>query len=97
MAIVTTSPKGQVVIPKKERERTGILPGRKVMVEAVGDHIEIRPLPENPVEHFCGIFSDGPSLTKALLRERKEELRREEEKAARFIRPAGVSQKRKRA
>ena len=97
MAIVTTSLKGQVVIPKKERERTGILPGRKVMVEAVGDHIEIRPLPENPVEHFCGIFSDGPSLTKALLRERKEELRREEEKAARFIRPAGVSQKRKRA
>lgn len=97
MAIVTTSPKGQVVIPKREREKTGITPGRKVLVEAVGDHIEIRALPEDPVEHFCGIFGEGSSLTEALLRERKEDLKREEEKAARFVRPSGVSQKRKRA
>jgi len=80
MAIVTTSPKGQVVIPKKEREMTGILPGRKVMVEAVGDHIEIRPLPENPVDYFCGIFKGEPSLTKSLLQDRQEEMNREDKK-----------------
>ncbi|MBI4687439.1 MAG: AbrB/MazE/SpoVT family DNA-binding domain-containing protein [Nitrospirae bacterium] len=97
MSILTTSTKGQVVLPKKEREKLGIKPGSKVLVEAHEDHIEIRPLPENPIEHFCGIFSKGSSLTGALLRERKEELRREEEKAARFVRTAGVSQKRKRA
>jgi AbrB family looped-hinge helix DNA binding protein len=52
MSIVTTSAKCQVVIPKKEREKVGIKPGTKVIAKAVEDHIEIRPLPENPVESF---------------------------------------------
>lgn len=96
MAIVTTSPKGQVVIPQREREMLGIKPGSKVLVELVGDHIEVRPLPVDPVEHFCGIFRKGASLTGALLKERKEDYEREEKKAARFIRPSGVSKRRKR-
>jgi bifunctional DNA-binding transcriptional regulator/antitoxin component of YhaV-PrlF toxin-antitoxin module len=78
MPTVTTSVKGQVVISKKEREKTGIKPMLRVMVGAVDDHIEIRPLPEDPVEYFCGIFKAGPSLTKALLLDRKEERNREE-------------------
>jgi len=82
MAAVVTSAKGQVVIPKKERDMIGIKPGSKVIVELVNDHIEIRPLPEDPVEHFCGIFKEGSSLTRALLRERKEDLKREKEKGA---------------
>jgi len=82
MAAVVTSGKGQVVIPKKEREMIGIKPGSKVIVELVNDHIEIRPLPEDPVEHFCGIFKEGSSLTRALLKERKEDLKREKEKGA---------------
>jgi AbrB family looped-hinge helix DNA binding protein len=82
MAMVMTSSKGQVVIPKKERETIGIKPGSKVIVEAIEDHIEIRPLPEDPVEHFCGIFKEGSSLTRALLKERKEDLKREKEKGA---------------
>jgi len=82
MATVVASAKGQVVIPKKEREAIGIKPGSKVIVEAVEDHIEIRPLPEDPVEYFCGIFKKGPSLTRALLKERKEDLRRENKKGA---------------
>ena len=82
MAAVVTSAKGQVVIPKKERDMIGIKPGSKVIVELVNDHIEIRPLPEYPVEHFCGIFKEGSSLTRALLKERKEDLKREKEKGA---------------
>jgi AbrB family looped-hinge helix DNA binding protein len=82
MAAVVTSAKGQVVIPKKEREMIGIKPGSKVIVELVNDHIEIRPLPEDPVEHFCGIFKEGSSLTRALLKERQEDLKREKEKGA---------------
>ena len=78
MPTVIASPKCQVVIPKKEREKVGIKPGAKVFVEAVGDHIEIRPVPENPVAHYCGIFKDGPSLTRALLRERKKEREHED-------------------
>ena len=95
MSIVTTSIKGQVVIPKREREKLGIKPGSKVMVKTVQDHIEIHPLPEDPVEYFCGIFQEGPSLTEALLRDRKEEIRREEEKVARQLRSPGLSKKRR--
>ena len=80
MATVITSAKGQVVIPKKERDRVGIKPGTRVVVTAVDDHIEIRPLPDNPVDHFHGYFRKGPSLTRALLDERRKERRREEKK-----------------
>ena len=80
MPTVVTSAKGQVVIPKKERDRVGIKPGPRVVVEAVDDHIEIRPLPENPVEHFYGLFEKGSSLTEALLDERRKERQREEKK-----------------
>jgi AbrB family looped-hinge helix DNA binding protein len=82
MPTVLTSAKGQVVIPKKERDRLGIKPGTRVVVTAVDDHIEIRPLPENPVEHFHGLFKKGPSLTKALLDERRKERQREEKKCS---------------
>ena len=80
MATVTTSAKGQVVIPKRAREKIGIKPGSKVVVEVIEHHIEIRPVPENPVEYFCGIFKEGSSLTEALIKERKEDLKREEKK-----------------
>ncbi len=82
MTIVLTSAKNQVVIPKKERDRVGLKPGMRVSVSAVGDHIEIRPLPEDPVEHFHGFFKKGPSLTEALLVERRKERRREVNKGA---------------
>ena len=82
MPTVLTSAKGQVVIPKKERDRLGIKPGTRVIVTAVDDHIEIRPLPENPIEHFHGFFKGGPSLTKALLDERRKEREREEKKCS---------------
>jgi AbrB family looped-hinge helix DNA binding protein len=80
MPTVVTSAKGQVVIPKKERDKVGIKPGTRVVVEAVDDHIEVRPLPENPVEHFHGIFKRGTSLTRALLDEKRRDRKLEEKK-----------------
>lgn len=82
MATVLTSAKGQVVIPKRERERIGLKPGMRVAVTVVDDHIEIRPIPEKPVEHFHGFFKKGPSLTKALLAERAKDRRREDKKGS---------------
>jgi AbrB family looped-hinge helix DNA binding protein len=96
MTVVTTSPKGQVVIPKREREKIGIKPGSKVAVEVVNDHIEIHPLPDDPAGFLCGIFKDyHGSLTGELLKERKKEIENEEAKSSRFIRRPRLSKKRK--
>lgn len=80
MPTVVTSAKGQVVIPKKERDKVGIRPGTRVIVTAVDDHIEVRPLPDDPVQHFLGYFKKGPSLTKTLLEDRRKDRLREEKK-----------------
>jgi AbrB family looped-hinge helix DNA binding protein len=92
MPISTLSSKGQLVIPKEIREALGVKPGQKVFFKIVRDHlVEIAPLPEDPVRHFCGIFKEGPSLTRALLREREEDRKREEKKLNRFFRTSRVS------
>jgi len=92
MPISTLSSKGQLVIPKEIREALGVKPGQKVFFKIVKDHlVEIAPLPEDPVRHFCGIFKEGPSLTRALLKEREEDKKREEKKLNRFVRSSRVS------
>lgn len=95
MPIVTISSKGQLVIPKEVRKALGLKPKQKVLLKVVKDHAEIEPLPENPVKHFCGIFKEGSSLTKALLKEREEDKKREEKKFARLLRPSGISKARR--
>jgi len=44
METVTVSPKFQVVIPKRIRERLGLSPGQKVQVSMCGDRIELIPV-----------------------------------------------------
>ncbi len=95
MSIVTVSTKGQLVIPKKIRDVLGIKPKQKVLLKIVKGHAEIEPLPQDPIEHFCGIFREGTSLTEALLKEREKDKRREEKKFARFIRSSRLSKTRK--
>jgi AbrB family looped-hinge helix DNA binding protein len=82
MAIVKTSSKCQIVIPKDIRTKIGLKPNQHVQIVAVGKKATIIPLPEDPINALCGIFKDGPSLTKALLRERREDKIREEERLA---------------
>lgn len=93
MPTVTVSSKGQIVVPKEVRDALNIKPKQKVMLKIVKNHAEIIPLPTNPVKAFCGIFEKGHSLTEALLRERREETKFEEEKITRLVRPSGVSKK----
>ena len=80
MHIVTASNRGQIVIPKEIRKKFQIAPGKRLLVKVEADHILITPLPDDPVEQFCGVFKDGPSLTKALLDERRKDRDREAKK-----------------
>ena len=73
MNIVSTSSRGQIVIPKDIRNELRIGPGKKLLIKIEGDHAIILPLPDDPVEYFCGYFQDRSSLTKALLDERKRD------------------------
>ena len=73
MAIVKTSPKGQVVIPKQIRRKLNVSTGSLVNVYEKDGHIIVDPLPDDPIEAACGMLEKGPSLTKALLATRRED------------------------
>ena len=72
MPIVKTYAKGQIVIPKEIRDVLGIKPGKQLSIKLVRNHVEIRPLPDDPIEFLTGIFKDHPkSLAGELLKERE--------------------------
>jgi len=71
----------------------GILPGSRldVRLSADGAKIVLEPIPD-PIKGLYGYLS-GPSMTEALLDEREEERRREQEKCARLVRDDGIPEK----
>lgn len=93
MPISTVSSKGQLVIPKEIRDKLGIKPKQKVLLKVVKGHAVIEPLPDDPVEYFCGIFKEGASLTEALLKQRSEDKKREEKISTGLIRPSRISKR----
>ena len=78
MPTVTVSKKGWVVIPHEIRERHGIKPGDKVHFIEYGHTLAIVPAAKDPIAAGYGMFKGGPSLTEALLADRRDELEREE-------------------
>lgn len=79
MAIVKTYAKGQIVLPKEIRSKMGITPGKALSVKWVDDHVEIRALPDDPIEFLTGFLKDQPgSLADELLAERKKDNRIDE-------------------
>ncbi len=83
VSIITVSGRGQIVIPRDIRKRLQINPGRKLTIKVEGDSAVMTPLPDDPVEHFCGIFREGPSLTGALLDQRRQDREDEDKKITR--------------
>ena len=79
MASVTVSKKGWIVIPKAIRERFNIRPGDKVHILDVGGRIAIVKAHKDPIAAGRGFLKGGPSLTEELLKERAEDLEKEEE------------------
>ncbi len=82
MLVVTASSRGQIVIPKDIRKRLNIVAGKRLAVKAEGDRVLLTPLPDDPVEAFCGIFKEKSSLTRALTEHRQKDKQREEKKIA---------------
>jgi AbrB family looped-hinge helix DNA binding protein len=82
MQVVTASSRGQIVIPKEIRKRLNIVAGKRLAVKAEGDRVLLTPLPDDPVEAFCGIFQEKSSLTRALTEHRQKDKDREEKKTA---------------
>lgn len=55
MPVVKASSKGQIVIPKEFREKLGIGAGKRLLLRLAGNHMEIFPLPDEPVNsRLCG-------------------------------------------
>jgi len=75
---ITTS--GQVSIPAAVRRRWGT---RRVQVEDKGDHVVVRPIPDDPIAAAFGIFKDRGIKTDELRRIAREDERRVEERRLR--------------
>ena len=74
MSVVKTHAKGQIVMPKDIRDKLGIKTGTYLSLTLVDDHVEIRPLPDDPIEFLTGIFEEQPrSMADELLEERKKD------------------------
>jgi AbrB family looped-hinge helix DNA binding protein len=72
MPVVTVSSKGWVVIPAPLRDKYDLKPGSQVVVVDYGGVLALVPALSDPVRDSAGILRRRPSLTKALLRERRE-------------------------
>lgn len=70
---------GQVSVPAAVRQRWNT---RVVVADDRGDHLILRPAPEDPIEAARGAFKDypGPSADEMRRLDREEERRAEERK-----------------
>jgi AbrB family looped-hinge helix DNA binding protein len=77
MALVQISPKGHILIPKKIRDKYGVIQGGKVQLIEGPDGILVKPAPADPIEAACGSIEGDFSLTADLLEERCKDKRHE--------------------
>ena len=78
---VTVSTKGQMVIPAAIREELGIQPGTRVALRRDGARLILTPETLEAklrlIRELHGYTAGGPSMTDALLEDRRRELKRE--------------------
>ena len=77
MALATVSPKGWVVIPAELRKKYELEPGTQVALVDYGGVLAIVPALSDPVKDSAGLLKRNPPLTKARLKERAQERKRE--------------------
>ena len=81
---LTISQKGWVVIPAELRKKYRLTPGTEVVVVDYGGVLSIIPAMRDPIKQGRGLLKDIPSLTEDLLKERAQELAREEARIKRL-------------
>jgi AbrB family looped-hinge helix DNA binding protein len=74
---VQLSKKGWVVIPATLRAKYGLKPGASLQVVDYGGVLALIPAHKNPIQDGEGMLQDGASLTQALVKERREEYKRD--------------------
>jgi AbrB family looped-hinge helix DNA binding protein len=77
MTIVTSTEKGQVVIPAAIRKRLHIVKGTKLAIFEKGNEIIIRPILREPVREARGFSKEGKSAAvQELAKDRAEDAKR---------------------
>ena len=71
MAVVTSTVKGQIVIPADIRKKFKIEKGSRVNVYEKGDKIIVEPLPDDPIQEGRGMLKTRGRVLKALMEDRK--------------------------
>jgi len=77
MSLVRMSSKGQLVIPKKIREKLKLTRKKPVIVELKGDHAILKPVADLR-EKLRGSLKGKLSMSRALIQEHRTEVRNDE-------------------
>ena len=73
MVLVTSTIKGQIVIPADIRKKFKIKKGTRVNVYEKENKIIVEPLPDDPVKEGRGMLKTQGRVLKALMKDRKKE------------------------
>lgn len=73
----TITERGQTAVPAALRRKYGLKAHMKLVWVDTGGGIRVVPVPHDVVKHFRGMFK-GLKLTESLLKDRREELEREQ-------------------
>ena len=73
MTIVTSTVKGQIVIPADIRAKFRIKKGTRVNVYEDRNKIIVEPLPDDPIKEGRGMLKTRERILKALMADRKRE------------------------
>lgn len=81
-SILTT--KGQLLIPKRLREKYGIKPGIKITFEEGKNGLIVKPMDKNYFQQFLGKYKNSLPTKQEWLKYKKEERELEENKIKRL-------------
>jgi AbrB family looped-hinge helix DNA binding protein len=73
VAILQISKKGQILIPRKLRDKAGLKPGSSVQIIKEQHQLILKPVSADPIAAATGFLGIKESLTRDLLKEHKEE------------------------